>query len=898
MFLMDADLNTAIAFNDDPLDTTLGTQSSSTAQDMRETVPAILWRAPAAGDYYVMTRHATFARNVGGRYGTYQIRVRNLAAPTPTVNSVAVQRMLPGESYQALVLGADFSVGATVSTSHVDLAATEVNWVGREALVVRFDAGAGLADGGYDLTVANPGGGSDSLVGALDVSAAAQPPIFITELALGNPDRVEVRNFGTQTATLTGWSIQSFSPGASPQVFTFPAFTLGAGGTVVISESGGTNTATELFDTGPPFNWPWDNGVEGDVSLLDDGGRNVDYIRFASDPIALQRAPIGTGAGWMQPDVSVPLAPLMIARDEDAALYRTAYGLSGAASTMPNGAAGRTNAVDPYEDNDSPRRAPLFGRNASIPDLAISPRGSAPADRDWFGIVVPPGDEVNVEAVFSHAGGDIDVELYAPTDETTPILVAESTTDDETIALTSAMTTANGGGVYKLHVYGFGGATNSYALELSQALRPGVTVEQAAGQADPTGSLPILFDVTFDEDVTGFDDPASDVVMGGAASGVTFGINPISASVYQIVVTAVVTDGTIVPSVPAGAAQNAAMLDNRASTSVDNSVTYDATPPTVVSVGVVAPGVVDVAFDDLMGTSALSTASYSISGAGRGSLGLNPDGVTTVAATTYRLTWLAGEMLTGGDVTIDVAGVQNRLGLAMGSPSSGADLGGGLGVAPTVLSANVQTGSSVDVTFSEPMGPTAEDRALYVISGTGRGALAASPDSAVLITSSVARLTWLGGEMFDGGNLTVALGAVRDLVGNVLGSPNTATHVGGAIGVRPTVASVAVVAARQVDVTFDEPMGAGALTPSNYTVSGLGAGSLSAAPDSVVSIGGSTYRLSWSAGTMAQGGDVTIAVASGAADPAGNPIGSPNQGTALGGGIATPSAARHWIVYR
>ena len=44
---------------------------------------------------------------------------------------------------------------------------------------------------------------------------------------------------------------------------------------------------------------------------------------------------------------------------------------------------------------------------------------------------------------------------------------------------------------------------------------PTVTIEQAAAQTDPTSALPIEFDVTFSEPVTGFDE--TDVVLGGTA---------------------------------------------------------------------------------------------------------------------------------------------------------------------------------------------------------------------------------------------------------------------------------------------------------------------------------------------------------------------------------------------
>jgi hypothetical protein len=51
----------------------------------------------------------------------------------------------------------------------------------------------------------------------------------------------------------------------------------------------------------------------------------------------------------------------------------------------------------------------------------------------------------------------------------------------------------------------------------SDTIRPTVTVNQAAGQADPISSTPISFTVVFSEAVTGFGDSSSDVILGGTA---------------------------------------------------------------------------------------------------------------------------------------------------------------------------------------------------------------------------------------------------------------------------------------------------------------------------------------------------------------------------------------------
>ncbi len=107
---------------------------------------------------------------------------------------------------------------------------------------------------------------------------------------------------------------------------------------------------------------------------------------------------------------------------------------------------------------------------------------------------------------------------------------------------------------------------------------PGVTVEQSSGQADPANTLPITFDVTFTEPVEGFDD--ADVTMGGTATGVTFNVTG-SGDTYVINVTVVTGDGTLEPGISAAVCTDPAGNDNEASTSTDNSVEYDSTPPTV-----------------------------------------------------------------------------------------------------------------------------------------------------------------------------------------------------------------------------------------------------------------------------------------------------------------------------
>jgi hypothetical protein len=107
---------------------------------------------------------------------------------------------------------------------------------------------------------------------------------------------------------------------------------------------------------------------------------------------------------------------------------------------------------------------------------------------------------------------------------------------------------------------------------------PTVTIEQASGQPDPTNSSPINFTVVFSEPVTGFDD--SDVVLGGTAGATTANVTesaPNDGTTYNVAVSGMTGGGTVTALIPADAAQDAANNGNTASTSTDNTVTYNPT---------------------------------------------------------------------------------------------------------------------------------------------------------------------------------------------------------------------------------------------------------------------------------------------------------------------------------
>ncbi len=117
-----------------------------------------------------------------------------------------------------------------------------------------------------------------------------------------------------------------------------------------------------------------------------------------------------------------------------------------------------------------------------------------------------------------------------------------------------------------------------------------VAVNQATGQADPaTGAADILFTAVFNKPVADF--ATGDVTLSGTAGGLgavvptVAEIAPNNGTTYQVSVpvAGITANGTVIATVPAGVAQDAAANPNLASTSTDNVVTFDRTRPTAAN---------------------------------------------------------------------------------------------------------------------------------------------------------------------------------------------------------------------------------------------------------------------------------------------------------------------------
>ncbi len=121
------------------------------------------------------------------------------------------------------------------------------------------------------------------------------------------------------------------------------------------------------------------------------------------------------------------------------------------------------------------------------------------------------------------------------------------------------------------------GGVASNGVNFTVTSAPSVTINQAASQADPTSASPINFAAVFSTAVTGF--TASGVTLGGTAGATTATVTG-SGTTYNVAVTGMTQSGTVTVSILAGAASSNGTF-NTASTSTDNTVTYDITSPSV-----------------------------------------------------------------------------------------------------------------------------------------------------------------------------------------------------------------------------------------------------------------------------------------------------------------------------
>ena len=182
---------------------------------------------------------------------------------------------------------------------------------------------------------------------------------------------------------------------------------------------------------------------------------------------------------------------------------------------------------------------------------------------------------INFTVVFSvpvsdFATGDVDV-TFSGAGATTATVTGSGATYN--VAVSGMMTSGTVTATIPANVASSNSASASTDNTVTyDTTPPTVTIEQAG--TDPSNNP--TFTVTFSEAVTGF--TAAGVALSG--TGGTAAVTG-SGATYTVSVSGMANGETVTASVNAGAATDAAGNVSAASTSTDNQVTYDATPPTV-----------------------------------------------------------------------------------------------------------------------------------------------------------------------------------------------------------------------------------------------------------------------------------------------------------------------------
>ena len=184
---------------------------------------------------------------------------------------------------------------------------------------------------------------------------------------------------------------------------------------------------------------------------------------------------------------------------------------------------------------------------------------------------------------------------------------------------------------------------------------PSVTINQAVGQADPTSVPSIKFDVQFSESVTGF--TAADVVLGGTAGGTLTVDVTGSLGTYLVTVTGMTNGGTVIATIPAGAATDTVGNTSTASSSTDNTVTFLTTSSLGFSQAVFnaseldATNVVTITVTRTGPTGGAVSVNYQTADGTAHSGGLASGGQDDYLPTSGTLSWADGE---GGDRTFTI----------------------------------------------------------------------------------------------------------------------------------------------------------------------------------------------------------------------------------------------------
>ena len=146
----------------------------------------------------------------------------------------------------------------------------------------------------YQFVAQDIKGGNATPTPEKDAPDVNPPPttVVINEADTGTSDAVELYNPGSQAVNLSGWHLIAYNSSNTVDVdYNLPSgFTLNPGAYVVIHETTGTNTVTDLYIGG---SITWSNAAATGAVALTNGTNGIDFVRFGTSAISPP-----TGTSW------------------------------------------------------------------------------------------------------------------------------------------------------------------------------------------------------------------------------------------------------------------------------------------------------------------------------------------------------------------------------------------------------------------------------------------------------------------------------------------------------------------------------------------------------------------------------------------------------------------------
>ncbi|MGA2034823.1 MAG: GEVED domain-containing protein, partial [Thermoguttaceae bacterium] len=393
---------------------------------------------------------------------------------------------------------------------------------------------------------------------------------------------------------------------------------------------------------------------------------------------------------------------------------------------------------------------------------------------------------------------------------------------------------------------------------------PAVTINQAITQSDPATHGPINFTVIFSRAVTGF---TGATLNNSALSEI---ITPVgnNGTTFNVAVNGMSGQGTLVATVAAGAAKDLAGNPCAASTSTDNSVSYNITQTTVTAISPVNGSVLggstttfSLTFSGPVNAASMTAAAFLTSGV--------PATIGTPAEVGTSNTWQVPvtHTVSGAlyfEASVPGAPIQDTSGTAVPAITWNYTVDDS---PPAIISTSLPGGGTlagtsptIDLTFSEP------------VTGVTTSALTLAGPAAA--AAAVTGVSSLGGNAYrfqlaglTNGALKLTLtSAIQDLYGNAfvpLTWSATVDANGPAIASRtPTAGSVITGTSTNIVVAFGGPVSG--VSAAALKLSGPAAAS--ATVGAVSSLGNNTYQFAVS---KLLGGPLTVTLGAPIADASG-----------------------------